>query len=269
MRPSKRCGLALVIVVGVASVACGAAQAPRADSPSSETTVGSSASPSASQVHVTGAASFPDIRDLRHLVWASNWIVRGRVVEERPAQRFPAENGPLGDQTPQEYYDTQIYTDYVLAVDQVFRGHPRDTIVVRRMGGTVDSVTLTSEGQPELRVGDDVVVFLVPPAEPQPGDGLWETGGPQGHWRVTDNQVVPVKSDYPTLPVAQFGQAIADALRQGPPADMGRPLVPLQMAPAGPDLPSVSTPEATSITWLDGHCRSFVESPSRYQARRG
>lgn len=245
MKASKLRGLALVIVAVVASVACGEAQTPLVNSSSTGATVGSSASPSTDPVGVGVTTTFVNFPDLHHLVWASNWIVRGRVIEERPAQRFPAENGPLGAQTPQQYYDTQIYTDYVLAVDQVFRGYPRDTIVVRRMGGTVGSVTLTNESQPELHVGDDLMVFLVPPERPQPGDGLWETGGLQGHWRVADNQVVPERGDYPTLPVAQFGQAIADALRQGPPSDMKGMQVPLQTAPAGPDLPSVPAPEAS------------------------
>lgn len=121
MRTSKLRGLALVIVVVVASVACGEAQTPLVDSSSTGTTVGSSASP----VGVGVTTTFVSFPDLHHLVWASNWIVRGRVVEERPAQRFAAENGPLGAQTPQEYYDTQIYTDYVLAAGQSHLGGGR------------------------------------------------------------------------------------------------------------------------------------------------
>jgi hypothetical protein len=182
-------------------------------------------------------------RDLRELTWASNWIVRGRVVKVLPSQRFSAETGPLGTQTPQQVLDARIYTDYIVAVDEVFRGTPRDTIVVRQSGGTIGSITVESPEDPELRVGDEWIFFLVPPDWDQPGDPLWTTGVGQGYWKVAGDQVIPLRKTFPTLSRAEFGQAVARTLREGPPGNS--PVVPLEEAPAGPDLPSIGTAQAS------------------------
>lgn len=197
------------------------------------------------QVHVVMGASGYNYPDFPHLAWASNWIVRGKVAQQLPSQRFPAENGPLGTETPQEYYDTQTCTDYTFKVEQVFRGKDTESVTVRRIGGTVDPVTVTSDDQPELRVDDELVLFLIPPDDSQPGNALWVTGDQQGYWRVENNRVVPARSDYPSFSLTQFGQTITDVLKQDPPSDLGNRLVPLSEAPAGSGLPAVSVTPAS------------------------
>lgn len=227
--------LALAAILVIAGAACGSGQ----NRPEEQVNATSTPEP---VTHIVGGATI-GYRDLRELIWASNWIVRGRVVEALPPQRFSAETGPLGAQTPQQVLDARIYTDYVIAVDEVFRGTPRDTIVVRQSGGTIGSITVESPEDPELRVGDEWIFFLVPPDWDQPGDPLWTTGVGQGYWKVVGDQVIPSVKTFPTLSRAEFGQAVATALRESPP--INSPVVPLEEAPVGPDLPSITTPQAS------------------------
>lgn len=224
---------AVVAVLVIVGIACGRGENQSSGSNTSVTAVASQ------RVKVSGATV--RYRDIGALTWASTWIVQGRVAEVHPPQRFPAASGPLGTNTPQEFLDTWIYTDYVIAVDSVFRGIPRATITVRQEGGFVGSVSVENSDSPKLAIGDEWVVFLTPPSWDQPGDALWATGAAQGYWRVTDDKVAPAIGVFPTLPRVEFVQAIADALRGGPPSDAPR-IVPLDQAPAGLDLPSPTTP---------------------------
>ncbi len=227
--------LVLAALLIIAGAACGSDQA------RPEEQVNATSTPK-QVVHTIEGATI-GYSDLDALTWASNWIVRGRVVEVLPPQRFPAEMGPLGSQTPREVLDAWIYTDYVIAVDDVYRGAPRDTIVVRQSGGTIGSITVESPEDAELRVGDEWIFFLVPPDWDQPGDALWTTGVGQGYWKVAGDQAIPYSKRFPTLSRAEFGQAIATALRESPPTDS--PVVPLEEAPAGPDLPSITPTQAS------------------------
>lgn len=231
--------LALAALLVIAGAACGSSQH------RPEGQVDATSTPEPRQVRVSAGASLA-FGDLRALTWASNWIVRGRVVEVQPSQRFSAEMGPLGAQTPQEFLDAWIYTDYVVAVEQVFRGTPQEKVVVRQKGGTIGSVTVESPEYPELRIGDEWIFFLIPPSWDQPGDALWATGVTQGYWRVVGDQVVPMVNIFPTLTRAEFAQAVADALRKGQPSESETlRVVPLEEAPAGPDLPSISATQAS------------------------
>ncbi len=56
-----------------------------------------------------------------------------------------------------------IYTYATLRVDRYFgESAGPDTLVVREAGGTVDGYTMEAIGFPELRQGEDVVLFLAP-----------------------------------------------------------------------------------------------------------
>lgn len=227
--------LVLAALLVIAGAACGSDQS----RPEEQVNATSTPKP---VVHTIEGATV-GYSDLSALTWASNWIVRGRVVKVLPSQRFPAEMGPLGSQTPQEVLDAWIYTDYVIAVDEVYRGTPRDTIVVRQSGGTIGSITVESPEDPELRVGDEWVFFLKPPTWNQPGDPLWTTGVGQGYWKAAGDQIIPHTKTFPTLSRTEFGQAIAKTLRESPP--INSPLLPLEEAPAGPDLPPISATQAS------------------------
>lgn len=178
------------------------------------------------------------ISDMRELTWASSEIVHGTVAEKLPSERFPAVDGPLGTMTPQNYYDLQIYTDYVIDVDQVFRGAPTKTVTLREQGGQVDGVVLDATAQyPELHVGDDLVLFLVHGYPEKSGDALWATGVSQGIWLPNGDKYAPYHGQFAPTDLTEIGHAVADALQQGPPEGLPLDLVPLDQSPPGPDLP--------------------------------
>ncbi|HVX31219.1 MAG TPA: hypothetical protein VHA53_12130, partial [Nitrolancea sp.] len=135
------------------------------------------------------------------------------------------------------YYDTHIYTDYVIAVDQVFRGNPTDRVTLRQAGGRVGDAELFSENSPELHPGDDLVLFLTPDYPDRPGDAFWPTGDFQGIWLPDGDEYAPYHGLMGPLDLAGIGQAVADALQQGPPEHPPLDLVPLEESLPGPDLP--------------------------------
>lgn len=236
-RPSLTYVPVILVVASVLAVAgCGRPSPGTTPPPASGTVTGTHA---VTQVGLhTLTVALPSIR---YLTWPSVLIVQGRVEKVLPAQPFPAENGPLGTLTPKQYYDTQVYTDYVVAVEKVFRGGPVETVTVRQMGGTVGSVSLNADGYPHMTVGDEFLLFLIPPSTPQPGNALWAAGDAQGYWRIEGDQAVPSVGGFPTLQASLVGEAISTALRQGPPADLPLKPVSLEDAPPGPDLPSDAT----------------------------
>lgn len=178
------------------------------------------------------------LRDMRDLTWASTLIVHGTVARKLPPQRFPAVDGPLGTMTSQDYYDLQIYTDYVIEVDQVFRGAAVDRVTLRESGGRVGDAELdASANSPDLHVGDDLVLYLTPDYPERPGDAFWPTGSYQGIWLLEGDQYVSYHEVFGPLDLADIGQTVADALKQGPPEHPSLDLVSLEDAPAGPDLP--------------------------------
>jgi hypothetical protein len=176
------------------------------------------------------------IRDMRELAWVSSLIVHGTIAEKLPSQRFPAVDGPLGTMTPQDYYDLQIYTDYVINVDRVFRGADVDQMTLRELGGRVDDVVLDAPQYPELHPGDDLVLFLTPDTPEHPGHAFWATTT-QGLWLRDGTEYTPFHGQFGPLDLAGIGQAVADALNQGPPEHPPLKLVSLEESPPGPDLP--------------------------------
>ena len=88
------------------------------------------------------------------LVVASDRIVRAQVIESKSFWN--------GDHT-------RIYTDTVFRVrtayyereaDSKRRPSPRDEVVVRQLGGTMEGARMTVPGTTSFQIGDDVVLFL-------------------------------------------------------------------------------------------------------------
>ncbi len=177
------------------------------------------------------------IPDMRDLVWVSSLIVHGTIAEKLPSQRFPAVDGPLGTMTPQNVYDLNIYTDYVIDVDQVFRGNPTDRVTLRQSGGRVGDTELVSANAPELHPGDDLVLFLIPDYPERPGDAFWPTGAEQGIWLPNGDEYAPYHGLIGPLDLAGIGQAVAGTLNQSPPEHPPLDLVSLDESPPGQDLP--------------------------------
>lgn len=187
---------------------------------------------------------FELVPDLQHLVWRAERIVRGRIVDELPPQLLPVQEGPLGAETPKQWFLEQVFTDYIMEVESTFRGVTTDTVTLRRMGGELNGIVVSNESMPSLHVGDEVVLFMDTPDANESGNGAWPLGGPQGVWWVRDGSVVPtVMAQYPTMSVSELAQTIADVLATEPPSDLtlqnGESLfIPITISPPGFDLPT-------------------------------
>jgi len=87
------------------------------------------------------------------LISKSPVIVQGRVIESTPVDR----NGG-------------IYTETVVAVEAVVKGHTSETIVIREIGGRIEDRFNVVFGSPEYVKGENVLLFLWPVA-----DGSFQT----------------------------------------------------------------------------------------------
>ena len=183
--------------------------------------------------NVTISASYAQTGSVAALAWVSHQVVAGTVIEQLPPiWVYPDPQGRPNRR--------QIYTDYVVRVDQRVRGVPGDTIRVRRAGGTLDGCTQQNPDEPPLAIGDQRLLFLhefTVPNTPTPAYSV--IGGPQGHWRLNaDGTVIPPMPEYgpPTgLPLPQVADQIRAALAGSPPAAAPRDwLVPPDRAPVHP-----------------------------------
>ena len=213
-----------------ASAAIPGASLAQAATPAAPTAV-ATATP---RVVIGMSGSVEGMPDLAHLTWTANAIVRGRVIATLPSQQYPTDQG---------YADNQIYTDYIVQVIATFRGPAQTSVTVRRYGGTVGDTSLVNTAEPELRVGDEAVVFLAASTS-QSDTSLWLNGGAQGWWPTAGEQLV--SAPYGVAAVADLARSIADILAQPPPADLTLAngtvrYVPLDAAPPGVDLPPAPT----------------------------
>lgn len=187
--------------------------------------------------------------DLPHLIWSSFVIVRGQVTEELPADRYPAENRPLGTETPDYVYDQRIYTDYRVDVLATYRGRSVDTVTIRQLGGTVGELTVRNDAAVDMKSGDEAVFFLIPSTNPASKDVLWLLGGAQGYWKRADDRMIPAADSFAPQSLSELELTIAVQLQGQPPADMPEGTTPgdfysLTDAPLGPNLPQVPGSEA-------------------------
>jgi hypothetical protein len=63
---------------------------------------------------------------------------------------------------PQKYSQPDYVprTDYTLEVSEVYKGSPAENIIVRVMGGTYDGIEYKLDRDPDLKVGDEYLLFL-------------------------------------------------------------------------------------------------------------
>jgi hypothetical protein len=83
--------------------------------------------------------------DLRELVARSERVVRGHVT----AQRSFWDDAHRG-----------IFTDVTIRVDATFKGEPVQSLVVRRLGGSVGGIGMRTIGEVEFGNGEEVFLFL-------------------------------------------------------------------------------------------------------------
>lgn len=175
-RQSSLILMSIICVLGLLLAGCGDDNSPVAsegvDSDQSE------GSNSATQVVANISQLLVGVKSLEHLAWGSIAIVHGRVGEVFPSERYPAEDGPLGTATPQDFYDARVHTDYRIDVIGTYRGPASESVIVRQSVGTIDNYTLVNDAAIDLKVGDEAVLFLIP--DLQGGDWLFFYGGRQG-----------------------------------------------------------------------------------------
>jgi len=259
-------GRHLVILVGIlllTMTACGAVGEPTArpqgqpvaaNSPASPTQAEATATPVAAAVpapttqsepmilptvslqsrppdcDMTISTSFVRLDSVATLAWVSHHVVVGTVVKELPSVWIYPD--------PQRRPNwRQIYTDYLVRVDQRLRGLPEATILVRRLGGKLDGCTQQNPDEPPLAVGDQHLLFLHEfSLSNAPTPAYSAIGGPQGYWDLNADGTVatpiPHYQQYKRMPLAQVAEEVRSALLAQPPKTVpGDLLVPLDRAP--------------------------------------
>lgn len=166
------------------------------------------------------------------LAWVSHQVVSGTIVEQLPPVVRPLDpQGDLGSSV--------IGTDYVVQVDGRLRGLPYERIHVRRMGGTLGDCTHTYRLEPDLLVGQRLLLFL---GSPSVGVGIPTfvvAGGAQGYWGLATDGTVTIQLGplraFDGMPIADFNNLIRAGLAGTPPTNLGSSVVPLDQAPSAPE----------------------------------
>lgn len=165
------------------------------------------------------------------LAWASQQIVAGTVTEQLPATWVYPATQQAGPPT------RRIISEYVVRVDQRFRGISGDTVRVRRPGGTLDGCTQTNAMEPDFVVGQRRVLFLSFSQQTNTVSSYNVTGAIQGAWAIaSDGSVTPdtrlsTLARYRGQSLTQIGTQVQLALGGVPPLGLGSFLVSLDQAP--------------------------------------
>jgi hypothetical protein len=179
---------------------------------------------------LTISTTFVRLDNVTTLAWVSHQVVVGTVTEELPPVWIYPEpqNRPLS---------RQIYTDYLVRIDQQLRGLPETTVRVRYQGGKLDGCTQQNADVPPLVVGDRLLFFLrefaIPSAQPPAYSAI---GGPQGYWGLNADGTVatsiPHYQQFNRMPLTQVVEEVRAALLGTPPKTVPQNLlVPLDRAP--------------------------------------
>lgn len=113
--------------------------------------------------------------DIDGLVKGSDLIVEGEITEISD----PIIIQPLAESEP------SIFTDYSIRISKTYRGAAKDEIVnLRLQGGETEKVVVTSDAEPQLKLGENYVFFLERPVWGSryhvAGDYYYPVGGSQG-----------------------------------------------------------------------------------------
>lgn len=171
------------------------------------------------------------IDSIMHLAWVSHRVIVGEVIEQQPAAWGHAVN-------PMEPGRRQIYTPYVVRVDQHVRGTPTEMIIIQRLGGEIGNCTQSNESDPALKPGDRLLLFLRETGEFQatiePSYSI--VAGEQGYWRISPDGTVVNNvahlQQYSGLPLEALIDQIQAALAGPPPTSLWpEMIVPLEETP--------------------------------------
>jgi hypothetical protein len=179
---------------------------------------------------VAAISSFSD------LTWASERIVVGEV-----AKLYPSVPDPKAPQQP-------LYTEFDVHVDENLRGQAIEMLRVRHGGGEIPGGCSDPQGATPVHVGDRFIFFLGFQVEHAEIPTYFVIGEQQGLWKLNGDRVddvLPWYSEFSGRPITDVGLQVSASLAAAPPERpiAGHyPVVTLNQAPLGPDLPSPATP---------------------------
>jgi hypothetical protein len=127
------------------------------------------------QATVAITASYPyGYRDLDEIGKAADLVVEGRVTGVKSTGPDPAT-----PDLPETLFDVEV----LLGI----KGEGPGNIVVKQTGGTIENVTYEMQGDPMLKEGDHVLLYLQR-VTGGPEKGIYFIlGGPQGRFKVGAN----------------------------------------------------------------------------------
>jgi len=92
-------------------------------------------------------------------------LARALTVENISIQRMTTESALVVyghvESTYSQWEGKTIYTYTTVSVREAIKGAAASRITVKQLGGKVNEMALEFPGSPELRVGEDVVLFLI------------------------------------------------------------------------------------------------------------
>lgn len=130
---------------------------------------------------VTSIASWAmGYNTVKSLTNGADVIVLGTVVSGKTYKVYYGDN------------DFDAFTNYTIAVSQVYKGKVADNIIVKQTGGKIDNTIYEIVDDPALPSGTQMILFLK-----QFGpESYFIIGGPQGRFHVVDGKVFSVGELY-------------------------------------------------------------------------
>lgn len=152
---------------------------------------------------VTSTASWAmGYGSIKALTNGADVIVMGNVVSGNTYKNYYGDN------------DFIVYTNYTIAVTQVYKGKVADHIIVKQTGGKIDDKTYEIVDDPLLPSNTQMILFLK-----QFGpESYFIIGGPQGRFHVIDGKVYSIGELYDTAagttsPLKTFGISVNDFVK--------------------------------------------------------
>jgi hypothetical protein len=154
---------------------------------------------------------------LEERIALSEAIVWARVLDPLPS-RWNTPDGQLlpGTSVSDIPWDTVIFTDTPIKVVEYLKGRATgEELLVRTLGGTVGQDIMTAEG-PDLRPGQEVILFLTSEAHEAWNVGpehYWIVQGPLGVFEITGQDVLtaPTREHHGRIPLKELLSMIASA----------------------------------------------------------
>ena len=151
--------------------------------------------------HTSGTLAYKSMDDL---FIESTLVIKGTAQSGTSFKISPTFGG-----------DPQIFTDYIIDIDEIYRsdGEKLSNVTVRVMGGTVDDEELIADQEPRLFEGKTFLLFLKQPGVGAgyntKGDYYYVCGAIQGTFDMdTENIFTSQSGDGQTLELTDFSEKI-------------------------------------------------------------